>query len=596
MTVSFNDTTMNPAIVPAGTTSTPFSGIVVNETNVPALEVVDVVLSPGPNTAGGDLGSLSDPVGFGIYNSSSHIFVESAVGFSSPSAATTILQRLVYTPPALANGASAVVNAAVSVGSSPLPPVPNGSTILADPQNPVVLQAVTAPGINGTIADQPVSSGTALRPFASASIADNDPSFNAQTAGTLTVTDETGAPSDAGGLLAGPGLTKTGVGTYTLATTSAYAMQSALQSLVFTSAVLPGGETHTTKFNLNVSDAATKLASSDTAASVQVVGPAAAPVPPLLAGLPSDQSVIFGDAISPFHSVTVSDSNANPKVSATLTLTGGGTLSGTGLVAGSAGTYTMAATSPAALTAALGKLTFTAPALGDPSSAASTIKLDIADGAQVASGFQTTITAVAAPSGGAGSSFTVTDQTTGQQVFLAGEKYSGPVQGLDQQFMLVTPDNLNVTAAVPNVFIHAGGGMDAIDVSLANGNNVLDASNGSSFLTGGTGRDTFFLDDRNLASDTYSTVVNFHSGDNITIFGVSPADFKLTTQDNQGAAGAKGLAYTFSAAGKPNATVVIAGFSSADLANGRLTTSYGSNPATPGVAGSGGTYFNVQGG
>lgn len=596
MTVSIDDTTSNPAIIPAGTTATPFSKIVVNESGgIAALQVVDIALSPGPNTAGSDLGTISDPSGFGQYDSNTHRFVESAVGFSSPGAATTILQRLVYTPPALANGASAVVNAAVSAGSSLLPPVPNGTTTLADAKNPLVLQTLTAPGITGTIADQPVASGTALRPFASARITDNNPNFDAQTLGTIAVTDETGAPSDAGGVLAGPGLTKTGIGTYTLASASAYAMQSALQSLVFTSAALPGGETHTTKFSLNVSDAATKLASSDTSASVQVVGPAAAPVPPLVAGLASDQTVIAGNGISPFSGVTVSDANASPKVSATLTVTGGGTLSGAGLVPGSAGTYTVAATTPAGLTATLAKLTLTAPALGDQSSVASTIKLDVADGAQVASGFKTTITAAAAPAGGTGAAFTVTNQTTGQQVFITGEKYSGPVQGLDQQLMLMTPDNLNITATAPNVFIHAGGGTNAINVSLANGNNVIDASNGSSFLTGGTGKDTFFLDDRNLTSDTYSTVVNFHSGDNITVFGVNPADFRLTTLDNQGAASAKGLAYTFSAAGKPNATVVIAGFSSADVANGRLTTSYGSNPATPGVAGSGGSYFNIHG-
>jgi len=595
MTVSIADTTTNPAIILGGTTATPFSSIAASESGISALQVVDIVLSPGANTAGADLGSISDPTGFGQYNSSTHTFVEMAVGFTSPGPATTILQRLVYTPPALANGASAVVDATVSIGSSPLPPVPNGSTTLADPKNPVVLQTVTAPGITGTIADQPVSSGTALRPFAAASVADNNPGFNAQTAGTLNVTDETGAPSDAGGVLAGPGLTKTGIGTYALSAGSAYVLQSNLQSLVFTSAALPGGETHTTKFNLSVSDAATKLASSDAAASVQVVGPATAPVPPLVAGLLPDQTVIPGNAISPFHAITVSDSNASPKVSATLTLSGGGTLSGTGLVAGSAGSYMVAATSPTALTATLGKLTFTAPALGDQPSAASTIKLDVADGAQVASGFQTTITTSAAPAGGAGSSFTVTNETTGQQVFTTGDKYSGPVQGLDQQLILLTPDNLNITAAVPNVFIHTGGGMNAINVSVANGNNVLDASNGSSFLTGGTGKDTFFLDDRNLASDTYSTIVNFHAGDNITIFGVNATDFRLTTQDNQGAAGAKGLAYTFSAAGKPNATVVIAGLSSADVASGRLTASYGSNPATPGVAGSGNSYFNIHG-
>ena len=100
---------------------------------------------------------------------------------------------------------------------------------------------------------------------------------------------------------------------------------------------------------------------------------------------------------------------------------------------------------------------------------------------------------------------------------------------------------------------------------------------------------------RNLAFDAHSTVVNFHAGDNITVLGVDAANFTLTTRDNQGADNAKGVAFTFSSAGTPNATVVIAGCSSADLANERLTTSYGTNPATPGIAGSGGSYFNVHG-
>ncbi len=595
MTVAFDDSTTNPALIPSGTTATPFGSIVVSETDIPALELVDVVLSPGANTTGDDLGSLSDPTGFGQYDATRHIFVESAIGFSSPSAATAILHRLVYTPPALANGASAVVNATVSVGSSPLPSVPDGSTILADPKNPVVLQTVTPPGITGTTADQQVASGTAIRPFASTRIAADSPGYDAQTLGTITLTDDASAPSDAGGTLAGPGITKTGVGTYTIATASYFALQSELQSLVFTPAAVPGGGVQATRFNLSVSDAATKLAASDAAASVQVAGPSAVPTPPFIAGTSTDQVVIAGNAISPFRGVTVSDSNASPKVSATLTLSGGGTLSGAGLVAGSGGTYTVTAASPAALTGTLQKLTFTAPALGAQPSATSTIKLEVADGGLVATDGKTAITAVVSPAaGGAGANFTITNQTTGQQILISGEKYSGPVQGIDQQFILVTPDNLNITAAVPNVFIRAVGGMNAIDVSRANGNNVLDASTGSSFLTGGTGRDTFFLDDRNLATDAYSTVVNFHSGDNITVFGVNQADFRLTTLDNQGAAGAKGLAYTFSAAGKPNASVVLAGFSSADLANGRLTASYGSNPATPGVAGSGGSYFNIH--
>ncbi len=191
--------------------------------------------------------------------------------------------------------------------------------------------------------------------------------------------------------------------------------------------------------------------------------------------------------------------------------------------------------------------------------------------------------------------FVVGNQTTGQQTSPGGDKYVGPVAGVDTQLLLITPDNLNISATVPNVFIHSGSGTDAIDVSRVNGNNILDGSTGSNFLVGGTGRDTFFLDDRNAASDVYSTVVNFHSGDNATIFGVDPVSFHVAIQDSLGAVGAKGLTYTFSAPGKPNASIVIVGFSTADLANGRLTVSYGTNADLPGQPGSGGVYLNIHG-
>lgn len=594
MAATIEDTTTNPVLIPGGTTAMPFASIVLNEGSGPALEVVDIVLSAAPGNTNSDLGSLSDPTGLGRFDSSTHIFAESAFSIGSPSAATSILQRLVYTPPALANGDTAAVDATVTIGSASLPPVAGGTVNVADPNNPVVLQTVTPPGVSGTIAGQQVASGTALRPFASARITDGTPGPDARVAGTVTVTDASGAPSDAGGVLSGPGLTKTGAGTYALADAAYYAMQSSLQSLLFTPSTVLGGGTRTTGFDLALSNSATKLAADNTTATVQVAGLSAAPAPPFIAGTSGGQTVAVGNVISPFQGVTVSDSNASPQVSATLTLSGGGTLSGAGLTAGAPGVYTLAAASPAALTASLRKLAFTAPAGAQPST--STIALSVADGAQVAADAKTAITAVGSlPIGSGGGSFNVTDQITGQQISITGDKYAGPVPGLDRQLILVGPNNVNITAAVPNVFIHSGSGTDAIDVSRANGNNVLDGSTGSSFLTGGTGTDTFFLDDRNPASDTYSTVVNFHAGDNITILGINPADFRLATLDNQGAASAKGLAYTFSAPGKPNATVVLAGFSNADLANGRLTTSYGSNPATPGVPGSGGAYFNIHG-
>jgi hypothetical protein len=186
----------------------------------------------------------------------------------------------------------------------------------------------------------------------------------------------------------------------------------------------------------------------------------------------------------------------------------------------------------------------------------------------------------------AGSGLTVTNTTTGQPVAATGTSYTGPVAGIQSEYVSVTPDNLNISTSTPNWFIHSGSGTDAIDVSKGGGTNVLDGSTGSNFLTGGTGNDTFFLDDRSPAADVFSTVVGFHSGDNATVFGVNPSDFVVNTLDNQGAAGFTGLDFAFSAAGHANANIVLAGYTTADLSNGRLTTSYGTTADTAGVAGS----------
>ena len=67
----------------------------------------------------------------------------------------------------------------------------------------------------------------------------------------------------------------------------------------------------------------------------------------------------------------------------------------------------------------------------------------------------------------------------------------------------------------------------------------------------------------------------------------------MTNLDNQGAVGYKGLDFQFTAAGKPTASLVLTGYTAADLTNGRLTVSYGTEPDAPGVPGS--SYLNIHG-
>ena len=167
----------------------------------------------------------------------------------------------------------------------------------------------------------------------------------------------------------------------------------------------------------------------------------------------------------------------------------------------------------------------------------------------------------------------IVDTTTGQPVTALGQPYTGPVAGLQQQYINITTDNLNIIATTPNWFIHSGSGEDAIAAS--SGTNVLDGGAGSNFLTGGSGTDTFFVDDRGATADIWSTANNFHAGDAATIWGVTPQDFALTWVDGQGAAGYTGLTLHSTAPGEPTVSLTLVGYSQADLSNGRLTVSFG---------------------
>ena len=171
-------------------------------------------------------------------------------------------------------------------------------------------------------------------------------------------------------------------------------------------------------------------------------------------------------------------------------------------------------------------------------------------------------------------SLAVLNTTTGRPVPATGQAYSGPVAGLQNQYINITTDSLNISTATPNWFIHSGAGNDALAVS--SGSNVLDGGTGSNFLTGGSGPDTFFVDDRAAAADIWSTVNNFHLGDAATIWGVTPNDFLLAWVNDQGAAGYAGLTLHATAVGKPTASLTLVGYSQTDLNNGRLSVQFGS--------------------
>jgi len=130
--------------------------------------------------------------------------------------------------------------------------------------------------------------------------------------------------------------------------------------------------------------------------------------------------------------------------------------------------------------------------------------------------------------------FSMNDSNSGVSTNPQGSVYSGPVSYLQYQFIYTGSDSVAIAANVPNAFIHSGSGNDALQVS--SGNNVLDGGQGSNFLVGGTGDDTFFLDARG-GGTTWGTIVNFHPGDAVTIWGFDPA---VSTDYWDGISGAAG--------------------------------------------------------
>lgn len=134
----------------------------------------------------------------------------------------------------------------------------------------------------------------------------------------------------------------------------------------------------------------------------------------------------------------------------------------------------------------------------------------------------------------------LSDTTDGLSLHLPADAYTGPVAGLQQQYVYSGSDSVNLSGSVPGLFLKGGSGNDALAVS--SGRNVLDGGESSNFLMGGTGagsQDTFFVDGRG-AANVWSTIASFHAGDTATLWGYVPGTTQLTWTDGQGASGYTG--------------------------------------------------------
>ena len=259
---------------------------------------------------------------------------------------------------------------------------------------------------------------------------------------------------------------------------------------------------------------------------------------PSISGTTADLETSDHATILPFYGVTITDRNVDQTETVTVTQsdTANGTLSNLdgGIYNATLGAYTISG-STANVTSAIDGLVFTPTqgqvGLGQSVTTGFTIT-DIDSAGASTSDSTTSVVATAGPG-----AFIVLDTSNGALSTQAGQPYSGPVAGLQYQCIDISTDSLNITSLVPNAFLRSGSGMDGLNVSQANGNNVLDGGTGSNFLTGGTGDDTFYLDDRIPTTPVFSTIVNFHAGDNVTVWGINPTDFSTLVVDDQGAPG-----------------------------------------------------------
>ncbi|WP_428486799.1 beta strand repeat-containing protein [Rhodopila sp.] len=499
---------------------------------------------------------------------------------------TIVLQGISATSAVLQGGTLVLSDGTQTVGSIALSGSYAGvgfGTTLAGGNTTVIVTTQTAPTINGLAAGETGIDTVSQTPFAAVAV--SDPDVGAATSASIRLTSG-GVATDADGLLSGAGLRKTGIGTYSLATTSPATLSAELQALMFTPTArqVAPGSTVATSFGLTIAEGSATTSASTT---LTVTAQTAAPT---ITGLPAREAGTDTAALAPFAAIAIGDPDLGAATSASITLTSSGVatdadglLSGAGLSKTGNGTYSLAATSPASLSTELQGLVFapTAHQVAPGSSAATSFGLTVAEGSATTTASTTlTITAAAPPPPPPSANFMVADTTTHNSTSAAGDTYTGPVAGLQHQYINITTDSLNITATVANSFIHTGSGTDAIDVSKVGGTNVLDGSTGSNFLVGGSGNDTFFVDDRIATADIWSTIANFHVGDATTVYGVTAADFNLDWEDNQGAAGYTGLTLHATAANKPIASMTLVGYTKADLTDGRLTVSFGNDPAS----------------
>jgi len=165
--------------------------------------------------------------------------------------------------------------------------------------------------------------------------------------------------------------------------------------------------------------------------------------------------------------------------------------------------------------------------------------------------------------------FQAIDLTNNAPNSTPGDKFAGVTTGITAQDINPTPDNLFVLALTPGTFIATNTGNDIL--VAAGGRNILDATSGHDTFIGGSGQDTFLADIR--ASSATDTLVNFKSGDDLAVVGLTRADFSYAVTDTP-----SGM--HIDTVGKTSDSIVLPGYTFNDLtgATPRLKIGFDKTP------------------